>query len=170
MSDQGTSRTEERRDGRTGTRGRSLPLMQRSGPHRRLAGAAVIGCTLVLGATTLTACGGSNVADAVPKSTPAIIPPTNTSAEAAAIQTTSTTTTPTKTTSTTGEGSSGSSSSEGTGGSSSEGSSGTSGSSGGAAAEKEKEAPKTEASKGAGETGGSTPSGGSNATGGTSAP
>ena len=50
------------------------------------------------------ACGGSSVSDAVPKSTPDITPPNDTSAEKAAVQTTSTSTTTTsKTDTSTGE-------------------------------------------------------------------
>ena len=54
---------------------------------------------LLLCAVGLAACGGGgNVSDAVPKSTPDITPPTDTSAEAAAVQSTSTSTTSTTST------------------------------------------------------------------------
>ena len=52
---------------------------------------AALACSVAL-----AACGGSNVSDAVPKSTPDIIPPNDTSAEKAAVQTTSTSTSTTK--------------------------------------------------------------------------
>ena len=54
-------------------------------------------CTALLSGFALGACGSSSVSDAVPKSTPDIVPPNDTSAEKAAIQTTSTSTTKTKT-------------------------------------------------------------------------
>ena len=58
--------------------------------------AAVVALALLLAGGTLGACGGgSSVSDAVPKSTPDITPPNDTSAEKAAAQTTSTSTTST---------------------------------------------------------------------------
>jgi hypothetical protein len=64
------------------------------GRRTLLAGAALTGALM------LAACGGSSVSDAIPKSTPDIIPPANTSAEKAALSATSTSTTKTTTTST----------------------------------------------------------------------
>ena len=62
------------------------PLRSRSDRRERL----------LLCSVGLAACGGGgNVSDAVPKSTPEITPPTDTSAEKAAVQTTSTSTTST---------------------------------------------------------------------------
>jgi hypothetical protein len=62
---------------------------------------------LLMCTTGLSACGGgSNVSEAVPKSTPDIIPPTDTSAEKAAVQSTSTSTTGTTSTGKSGESSS----------------------------------------------------------------
>ena len=60
-------------------------------------------CTALLSGFALGACGSSSVSDAVPKSTPDILPPNDTSAEKAAVQTTSTSTTTTKTKTSTGE-------------------------------------------------------------------
>jgi hypothetical protein len=58
--------------------------------------AAIAASIVLLCSVSLAACGGgSNVSDAVPKSTPDITPPTDTSAEKAAVQTTSTSTTST---------------------------------------------------------------------------
>ncbi len=130
----------------TGSEG-SERLSEQSAPtaaSRRSAGTriAIAACLTVLAAVGLQACGGSSVSEQVPKSTPNIIPPNNTSAEKAAISTTSTSTTATNTTSTSSESSSGSESS----GSESSGSSGgtsEAGSSGGSAAsESEKAATK----------------------------
>src|ERR1700760_3178094 len=60
--------------------------------------AVVVALALLLAAGTLGACGGgSSPSDAVPKSTPDITAPNDTSAEQAAAQTTSTSTTKTKT-------------------------------------------------------------------------
>ena len=114
---------------------------------------------------TLAACGGgSSVSDVTPKSTPDITPPTDTTAEKAAVQTTSTSTTSTTSTSTPGEGSSSESSSGETskseaGESSSGESSSKSGAAGGTSVE-EKEKASGESSKGTGE---SSPSGGASA-------
>jgi len=70
-----------------------LPYHPSRLPSARVAIAASV---VLLCSVSLTACGGgSNVSDAVPKSTPDIIPPTDTSAEKAAVQTTSTSTTST---------------------------------------------------------------------------
>jgi hypothetical protein len=119
-------------------------------------------CAVLLAGTMLAGCGGGNTAaDVVPKSTPNIIPPTDTSAEKAAAQKTSTSSTGAKgTTRPTGETAS---ESETAGGSSEEASSEKSstpegGAAGGTEAEKEKAAP-TE-SKGTGE---ASPTGGANA-------
>jgi hypothetical protein len=58
--------------------------------------AAIAASILLLCSVGLGACGGgSSVSDTVPKSTPDITPPTDTSAEKAAVQTTSTSTTST---------------------------------------------------------------------------
>ena len=55
---------------------------------------AILLAVMLFASLTLAACGGgSDSAEAVPKSTPDIIPPTNTSAEKASAQTTSTSTT-----------------------------------------------------------------------------
>jgi hypothetical protein len=112
--------------------------------HVRIALAAL---AALLSGVALAACGGSSVSDAVPKSTPDITPPANTSAEKAAVQTTSTTTTATKstpTTGTTGESAPAESEKhESTEAGSGEASAGAGG--GTAATEKEKEAPKAEA-------------------------
>jgi hypothetical protein len=117
---------------------------------RRAALPALLAGMALLSGAALAACGGTSVSDAVPKSTPDITPPTDTSAEKAAVQTTSTSTTSTKTTSTTGEGTS--TSEGGTGEAAKEPSKEASsevGAAGGAAAEKEKEkAPSSESSKG----------------------
>lgn len=59
-------------------------------PARRVVVLAAAGLALACG-TGLGACGGSsNISDAIPKSTPEITPPTNTSIERQATQTTST--------------------------------------------------------------------------------
>ena len=116
-------------------------------------------CTALLSGVALGACGSSSVSDAVPKSTPDILPPNDTSAEKAAVQTTSTSTTKTKTKTSTGE-SSETESSEGetpsseTGGSASEET--ASGGTGGEEKAPEKSA-KTE------EPGNSSPTGGASA-------
>jgi len=138
----------------------------------RWARAGLLGLSVLLAGLALGACGASTVSVSTPKSTPELIPPSDTSAEAAAIQTTATSTTATSTstnTTSTPESSSGSSSSgESSSGGSSEPSSSGAGSSGSGAgggtpaAEKEKEAPKTEA-KGGTEAGGSSPTGGASA-------
>jgi hypothetical protein len=126
--------------------------------------AATVAAVMLFASLTVVACGGGSPAsDVVPKSTPDIIPPTNTAAEKAAVQTTSTSTTAKGAT---GEKSSSASSSEGEGKESSgapsssegSGSSETGGPAGGTSAgEKEKgassEAPTKEAS----------PTGGANA-------
>ena len=113
------------------------------------ASALALALALLLGAVTLAACGGgSSASDAVPKSTPEITPPNDTSAEKAAAQTTSTSTTSTsKTTTTKGESSANESggneaTEEPTSGGSSSGASEESKEatpSGGSSAEKEKE-------------------------------
>jgi hypothetical protein len=124
---------------------------------------ALLAALVVLGAFVLGGCGGSSVSDAVPKSTPDITPPTDTSIEKAAVQTTSTSTTATGT-GTTGEpakeGGTGETPKEGGEEAAKEGA--ASGAGGGTAAEKEKS---TEASKG-----GSEAAGGGSPTGGASAP
>jgi cytoskeletal protein RodZ len=122
---------------------------------------ALVACAVLLAGATLSACGGAgNTSDQVPKSTPDIIPPTDTSAEKASAQTTSTATKATKSTSTSSEGSSSSGStgeaekresggeSAGTGGSSG---SSSAGSAGGTSAEKEKAASGEGGSKAGGE-------------------
>lgn len=60
-------------------------------PRHALAVLAALLCS-----AALAACGGSSVSDKVPKSTPDLTPPADTSAEKAAVQTTSTSTTTTK--------------------------------------------------------------------------
>jgi hypothetical protein len=119
----------------------------------------------LLSSAALAACGGSSVSDAVPKSTPDITPPTNTSAEKAAIQTTSTTTTPSKT-STAGTGTTGETPSSGEAEKSeskesapSESSAGT----GGGTSAGEKEAAKTESKTESKSESGSSPTGGASA-------
>jgi hypothetical protein len=64
---------------------------------------ALAACLALLCGLGLSACGGASVSDPVPKSTPDITPPTDTSAEKASIQTTSTSTTASKTTTSTSE-------------------------------------------------------------------
>jgi len=120
-------------------------------------------CAALLAGVMLGGCGGGNTAaDVVPKSTPNITPPTDTSAEKAAAQKTSTSATgATGTTSTTGAASSESSgegSSSESGGEASSEKPAEGGPAGGTEAEKEKAAP-TE-SKGTGE---ASPSGGASA-------
>jgi hypothetical protein len=68
-------------------------------PGKRL---SLVALAVVLCSLALAACGGGSVSVAVPKSTPELTPPNDTSAEKAALQTTatSTTTTKSKTTST----------------------------------------------------------------------
>src|SRR6185437_7165644 len=68
----------------------------------RLRLAAIFSAALLC-VLAISACGGSSVSDQVPKSTPDIVPPNDTSAEKAASATTSTTATKTTKTSTTGE-------------------------------------------------------------------
>ena len=112
-------------------------------------------CTALLSGLALGACGSSHVSDAVPKSTPDILPPNDTSAEKAAVQTTSTSTTTTKTKTSTGESETespeGETSSGETGGSSSEET--ASGGTGGEEKETEK-ASKTEEPESSSPTGG----------------
>ncbi len=69
-------------------------------PRRRPThvGVLLATCATLLSVLVLSACGGSKASDAVPKSSPDITPPTNTSAEASSVQTTSTAKTTTKTT------------------------------------------------------------------------
>jgi hypothetical protein len=115
-------------------------------------------CTALLSGLALAACGSSTVSDAVPKSTPDLIPPTDTRAEKAAVQTTSTSTTSTKTAtseSSESESGAGETPSSETGGSASEGTA-----SGGTGSEEKeaKETPKTEESAG-----NSSPTGGASA-------
>ena len=112
---------------------------------------------VLLLSVTVTACGGSSASsDAVPKSTPEIVPPANTSAEKSAAHTTSTTTTSTAATGSTGE-TSGAESTGGeaakseTGGESAGSGAGGGGSAaGGTAAEKEKPAAEKGGKEGAG--------------------
>src|SRR4051794_18052627 len=68
----------------------------------RLRLAAILSAALLC-VLALSACGGSSVSDPVPKSTPDIVPPNDTSAEKAAAATTSTTAAKTTKTSTSGE-------------------------------------------------------------------
>jgi hypothetical protein len=76
-------------------------------PAARVAFTGLAAAAILLASLALLACGGaSGTSDAVPKSTPNIIPPTDTTAEKAAALTTSTSTTSTKSTGTSGEGSS----------------------------------------------------------------
>ena len=63
---------------------------------------ATLACTVLLCALVFSACGGSSASDPVPKTTPDIVPPNDTSAEKAATSTTSTSATKTTKTSTTG--------------------------------------------------------------------
>lgn len=122
--------------------------------RRALATLAGLLCTVLI-----AACGGSSVSDAVPKSTPDITPPTDTSAEKAALQTTSTSTTATKPKTSTSESSG--SEAEGetpegeTGGSASEGTA-----SGGTGSEEKKPEEKAAAKT---EEGASSPTGGASA-------
>ncbi len=129
-------------------------LSERSAPTtatRRSSGArvAVAACLGVLAAVGLQACGGGSVSEAVPKSTPHIVPPNNTSAEKAALSTTATSTTATTTTGTTSTSSESSSGSESSGSESSGSSGGTSeaGSSGGSAASESEKAASKETEK-----------------------
>ncbi len=133
-------------------------------PWASIGRAAAVASIALLAGSTFAACGGSSVSsDAVPKSTPDIIPPTDTSAEKASAPTTSTSTTSkgaSGATSSTGasseEASSGESSGEPSSSESSSGSAGG-GAAGGTAAEKEKA---SEPTKGTGE---ASPTGGANA-------
>jgi uncharacterized membrane protein YgcG len=118
------------------------PQQAPADPHPRRPAAARVAlcaCLVVLGGLGLQACGGS-VSEAVPKSTPNIVPPSDTSAEKAALSTTSTSTTSTSKTSTNGETTSTGSSGEASSESSEASSGGTSeaGSSGGSSAGGEK--------------------------------
>jgi hypothetical protein len=119
---------------------------------------------LLLTGFALGGCGGSKVSDPLPKSTPDITPPNDTSIEKAAGQTTSTSTSTsaTKSTSTTGEGSSESGSEGSKEGGEESSSGGSAGAGGGTAGEKEKTEGTTK--------GGSEAGGGSSPTGGASAP
>jgi hypothetical protein len=122
----------------------------------------------LLAALAIGGCGGASVSDPVPKSTPEIIPPNDTSIEKASAQTTSTSTTATKTTTTTGgegtgEGAAGSEAAKKEGGEETSKEGAASGAGGGTAAEKEK------SSEGSSK-GGSEAGGGSSPTGGASAP
>jgi hypothetical protein len=76
---------------------RARPAEPRHHPSRLpSARAAIAASILLLCSVGLGACGGgSSVSDTVPKSTPDITPPTDTSAEKAAVQTTSTSSTST---------------------------------------------------------------------------
>ena len=75
------------------------PTRPRGRQARVLLACAALLCPLALGA-----CGGAgNVSDSVPKRTPDITPPTDTSAEKAAAQTTSTSATSTKSTASSSE-------------------------------------------------------------------
>lgn len=126
---------------------------------------ALCTCMVLLAGVGLQACGGGSVSESVPKSTPNIVPPHDTSAEKAALSTTSTSTTSTKSTSTTGEPSSsgGESSKSESSESSSSGGTSEAGSSGGASPGGQEKAAPQESAKGT-----ETPAGG--ATGGASAP
>jgi hypothetical protein len=112
----------------------------------------------------LAACGGgSNASDAVPKSTPEIIPPTDTSAEKAAVQTTSTATTSTAKSSEGSSSEEGASSEEESSGAGSEsGASESSAATGGASSETAKGGGAESATK-AGSESAATPSGGASA-------
>ncbi len=127
---------------------------------------AILLAVMLFASLTLAACGGgSDSAEAVPKSTPDIIPPTNTSAEKASAQTTSTSTT---SKGATGTGSTGSTGEEGSGSessgepSSSEGSSESpsGGAAGGTSAGEKEKAASKEATKGESQ---ASPSGGASA-------
>ena len=121
---------------------------------------ATIASAALLCAFGLAACGGSKVSDPVPKSTPDITPPNDTSAEKAAASTTSTSATKTTKTSTTGE----SSESEKTEGETPESESGGTASEGtasGGTGSEEKEAAPEKSSKT--EEGTSSPTGGASA-------
>jgi hypothetical protein len=112
----------------------------------------------------LAACGGGgNASDAIPKSTPEIIPPTDTSAEKASVQTTSTSTTSTAKSS---EGSSSeeaaSSEAESSSAGSESGASESSAATGGASSETAKNGGAESATKAGGESA-ATPSGGASA-------
>lgn len=131
------------------------PAPRRPAPAR----VAMCACLVVLGGLGLQACGGGSVSESVPKSTPNIVPPSDTSAEKAALSTTSTSTTSTSKTSTSGgETTSTGSSSESAGSESSEApsSGGTSeaGSSGGSSAGSEKASTPEASSKSTEATGG----------------
>jgi eukaryotic-like serine/threonine-protein kinase len=145
--------------------------------------AALGGCLLLLGTGALAGCGsGSSASDAVPKSTPEITPPTDTSAERAAVQTTSTTTTSTGSTGSTSEGSAAPSGGEAgkgesgeeakTGGSAAGGTAG--GTAGGAAPEEKPASAEAPSNAGSAEapsaSGGTLGAGGVSGTGGANAP
>jgi hypothetical protein len=121
--------------------------------------AVVVALALLLAAGTLGACGGgSSPSDAVPKSTPDITAPNDTSAEQAAAQTTSTSTTTKTKTSTSESQANESGGNEATeepesGGSSSGAGEETATPSGGASAEKE-ESPSEKSAAGSSPTGG----------------
>src|SRR5271165_247431 len=84
-------------------------------PWASIGRAAAVASIVLLAGSTFAACGGASASsDAVPKSTPDIIPPTDTSAEKASAQTTST--------STASKGASGTTSSAGSSGAESTGS------------------------------------------------
>jgi hypothetical protein len=134
----------------------------RSAPLKAVRRPAALLAMLLLAGFALGGCGGSKVSDPLPKSTPDITPPNDTSIEKAAGQTTSTSTTATKSTSTTGEGSSESGSEGSKEGGEESSSGGSAGAGGGTAAEKEKTEGTTK--------GGSEAGGGSSPTGGASAP
>ena len=142
-----------------------LPYHPSRLPSARVAIAASV---VLLCSVSLTACGGgSNVSDAVPKSTPDIIPPTDTSAEKAAVQTTSTSTTSTAKSS---EGASDSSSEEAkaseeasSSGSSESGASESSGATGGAGSNETAKSGGAEPATKAGSESAATPSGGASA-------
>ncbi len=145
--------------------GSGAPARGRTRAARMRAVAAA--CVVLISSATLGACGSSSVSDAMPKSTPEITTPTDTSAEKAAGQATSTSTTSTKAAGTTGEGSSSSeepSKGEGSSEASKESSS-EAAAAGGASAEKAKSPSSESSSKG-----GSEAAGGSSPTGGASAP
>jgi len=137
-------------------------------PRLSSARLAAIASVMLFASLTLVACGGgSSTSDVVPKSTPDIIPPTNTSAEKASAQTTSTSTT---SKGATGTGSSSGSTGEEAAGSessgepsSSEGASGsaTGGPAGGTSAGEKEKAASTEGSSKAGSE--ASPSGGASA-------
>jgi hypothetical protein len=129
--------------------------------------AAIAAGVLLLCSVGLGACGGGgSVSDAVPKSTPDIIPPTDTSAEKAAVQTTSTSTSSTSKTSTgessegSGEESESSEEAASSGGSESGASESNGESAGGTSSETAKS---EETAKGGGSESAATPSGGASA-------